>query len=183
MESSMLLTNTDSSINTALGQILRLPCKFIKGESECSPMIISAIADELKQTGRNVLPVVVRKTGDDKYKAVLNAHIVDAARQAKLDFAWCIVVNDVMEQQLQVEMGQVIRISLKSATEKELTSFFEFIQIQQKSFSKIQPPLIAKAIVEYRQGKTLKDLNFLAKLKCGVGKTKLPLLQPYMILN
>jgi hypothetical protein len=179
----MLLTTVDSSIDTPLGQILRLPCKFVKGETDTSAIIIAAIAAELKQTGRNVLPVIVQQSSEDQYKAVLNAHIIAAARQAKLDFVWCIVVNDSMEQQLQVEVGDVVRISLKAATENEITRFFEFIQIQQKSFSKIQPSLIAKAIVEYRQGKTLKDLNFLAKLKCGIGKTKLPLLKPYMLLD
>jgi hypothetical protein len=179
----MLITTKDSSIDNPLGQILRLPCKFIKGESDSSPMIISAIADELKRTGRNVLPVVVISTGEDKYKTVLNAHILIAARQAKLDFVWCIIVNDDMEKQLQVEKGEVVRINLKIATEKELISFFEFIKTQEKGFSKIEPLLTSRAIVEYRQVNNLQDLNFLTKLKCGIGKTKLPLLKPFAIFD
>jgi hypothetical protein len=175
----MLLTTKDSSIDNPLGQILRLPCKFIKGDSDVSPMIISAIADELKQTNRNVLPVVVMSAGEDKYKVVLNAHILTAARQAKLDFIWCIIVNDDMEKQLQVERGEVVRANLKTATEKELVNFFEFIQAQQKGFN--QPSVVAKAIIEYRQSNNLKDLNFLTKLKCGLGKTKLPQLRPFTI--
>ncbi len=179
----MLLTTKDSSIDNPLGQILRLPCKFIKGESDASPMIISAIADELKRTGRNVLPVVVISTGEDKYKTVLNAHILTAARQAKLDFVWCIIVNDDMEKQLRVEKGEVVRINLKTATEKELISFFEFIKTQEKGFSKIESLLTARAIVEYRQVNNLQDLNFLTKLKCGIGKNKLPLLKPFAIFD
>jgi ribosomal protein L21 len=179
----MLLTTKESSIDNPLGQILRLPCKFIKGESDVSPMIISAIADELKQTNRNVLPVVVMSAGEDKYKVVLNSHILAAARQAKLDFIWCIIINDDMEKQLQVERGEVVRANLKTATEKELVNFFEFIQVQQKGFNKIQPSTIAKAIIEYRQANNLKDINFLAKLKCGIGKTKLPQLKPFIIFE
>jgi hypothetical protein len=179
----MLLTTKDSSIDNPLGQILRLPCKFIKGESDVSLMIISAIADELKRTGRNVLPVVVISTGEDKYRVVLNAHIITAARQAKLDFVWCIIVNDDMEKQLRVEKGEVVQINLKTAMEKELINFFEFIKTQEKGFSKIEPLLTARAIMEYRQVNNPQDLNFLTKLKCGIGKTKLPLLKPFVILN
>jgi ribosomal protein L21 len=179
----MLLVTIDPSISNPLGQILRLPCKFIKGESDTSQMIISAIADELKKMGRNVLPVIVKQHGEDKYQVVLNDHIIAAARQAKLDFVWCIIVDDSMENQLQVETGKVVRTNLQAATAKELTSFFEFIQTQEKGFSKIQPPLVAKAVVEYRQANSFKDLNFLTKLKCGIGKTKLPQLKPYVILE
>jgi uncharacterized protein YfkK (UPF0435 family) len=178
----MLLTTKDSLIDNPLGQILRLPCKFIKGESDVSPMIISAIAEELRRTGRNVLPVVVISTGEDKYKVVLNAHIITAARQAKLDFAWCIIVNDDMEKQLRVEKGELIQVNLKTATEKELISFFEFIKTQEKGFSKIEPLLTARVIIEYRQANNLQNLDFLTKLKCGIGKTKLPLLKPFILI-
>ncbi len=163
--------------------LLRLPCKFIKGESNTSPMIISAIADELKKIGRNVLPVIVKQHGEDKYQVVLNDHIIAAARQAKLDFVWCIIVDDSMEKQLQVEIGKVVRTNLKAATEKELISFFEFIRTQEKGFSKIQPSLVAKAVVEYRQANSFKDLNFLTTLRCGIGRAKLPQLNPYIILE
>jgi hypothetical protein len=179
----MLLATIDSSISNPLSQILRLPCKFIKGESNVSAMIISAIADELKKIGRNVLPVIVKQSGEDKYQVVLNDHIIAAARQAKLDFVWCIIVDDVMEKQLQVEIGKVVRTNIKTASEKELISFFEFIRTEEKGLSKIDPLLVAKKIVEYRQANSFKDLNFLTKLKCGIGKTKLPQLKPYIILE
>lgn len=163
--------------------LLRLPCKFIKGENNTSSIIISAIADELQKIGRNVLPVIVKQSGEDKYQVVLNDHIIAAARQAKLDFVWCIIVDDVMEKQLQVEIGKVVRTNLKAATEKELISFFEFIKTEEKGFSKIQPSLVAKAVVEYRQANSSKDLNFLATLRCGIGRAKLPKLKPYIVLE
>jgi hypothetical protein len=179
----MLLATIDSSISNPLSQILRLPCKFIKGESNVSAMIISVIADELKKIGRNVLPVIVKQSGEDKYQVILNDHIIAAARQAKLDFVWCIIVDDVMEKQLQVEIGKVVRTNIKTASEKELISFFEFIRTEEKGLSKIDPLLVAKKIVEYRQASSFKDLNFLTKLKCGIGKTKLPQLKPYITLE
>ncbi len=179
----MPLATIDSSISNPLGQILRLPCKFIKGESKASAMIISAIADELKKIERNVLPVIVKQHGEDKYQVVLNDHIIAAARQAKLDFVWCIIIDDNMEKQLQVEMGKVVRTNLKTATEKELISFFEFIKTEEKGLSSINPSLVAKKVVEYRQENSFKDLNFLTRLRCGIGRAKLPQLKPYIVLE
>ena len=179
----MYLTTSDSPIDNPLGQILRLPCKFIKGESDASAIVIQAIAQELKQSSRNVLPAIVRQTTQDKYEVILNAQIVEASRQAKLDFVWCIVVNASMEAQLQVEIGKVVKINLNTASEKDIDSFFEFIRTKESSFSKVQSKSVAKAIVDYRQKTHLKDLNVLAKLKCGIGKAKLPPLLPYVIFN
>lgn len=179
----MYLTTSDSPIDNPLGQVLRLPCKFIKGESDASAIVIQAIAQELKQASRNVLPAIVRQTTQDKYEVILNAQIVEASRQAKLDFVWCIVVNDSMEAQLQVEIGKVVKVNLNTASEKDIDSFFEFIRTKESSFSKVQPKSVAKAIVDYRQKTRLKDLNVLTKLKCGIGKTKLPLLLPYLVFS
>jgi hypothetical protein len=176
-------TKSNSLISKPLGQILRLPCKFIKGETDTSPMIISAITNELKQVGRNIMPIIVRQSAEDRYKTVSNAHILMAARQAKLDFVWCIVIDESMEKQLHVEMGKVVQVNLKTSTEKELASFFEFVRSNEKGFGKIQPGIIAKLIAKYRQEYQLKDLIFLTKLKCGLGKAKLPQLKPYIIFK
>jgi hypothetical protein len=72
------MTTTHTDFDIALGQILRLPCKFIKGKSDAQPIILKTIAQELSGTGKNILPVVVRLLGEDKYQAILNTQILDA---------------------------------------------------------------------------------------------------------
>jgi DNA uptake protein ComE-like DNA-binding protein len=161
---------------TPTGQILRLPCKFIQGTAPIAPAIIDAIAKELVSTGRNVLPVMVEVVKKDKYAAVYNAHILLAAKQAGLDFVYCIVVDREMSAQLKIEAGKTIKVDLNLASEAELITAFANIQANVAGLTKIEPQIIAKAIVSYRTENRIKDLNFLTKLKCGIGKAKLPLL-------
>lgn len=163
----------ESILNVKLGQILRIPCKFIKGKSDAHPIVIKAIAQELKTAGKNVLPVIIKILGEDKYQAILNIQILEAAKQAKSDFVWCIVVNDQMQSQIAVESGQVVRVNIAKAPEKEVVSVLEYVKANKPGFNKIEPQKIASAIVEYRQTKPLTNLSFLTKLKCGIGKAKL----------
>jgi DNA uptake protein ComE-like DNA-binding protein len=161
---------------TPTGQVLRLPCKFIQGTATSAPEIIDTIARELVNTGRNVLPVMVEIVKKDKYFAVFNTQILLAAKQAGLDFVYCIIVDREMTAQLKVEAGKTIKVDLNLASEAELTAAFVNIQANIAGLTKIEPHTIARAIVSYRNGERIKDLNFLTKLKCGIGKAKLPLL-------
>ena len=70
----------------------------------------------------------------------------------------------------------MIKIDLNLAAEAELTAAFTNIKTNIAELNKIEPQTIAKAIVNYRSSNRIKDLNFLTKLKCGIGKAKLPLL-------
>jgi hypothetical protein len=160
---------------TPTGQVLRLPCKFIQGTATIAPAIIDTIAKELVNAGKNVLPVMVEIVKKDKYAAVFNQHILLAAKQAGLDFVYCIVIDREMADQLKVETGKIIKINLNLASEAELTAAFANIKTNIAAFDKIEPPQIAKSIVGYRKEERIKDLNFLTKLKCGIGKAKLPL--------
>jgi hypothetical protein len=173
------MTNIDSQ----LGQILRLPCKFIKSETTVTPIVVQQIAQQLKTIERNVLPPIVRETSPDRYRAIHNGYIVEAAKAAQQDFVWCIIVDKAMESQLQVELGEVVRVNLGTDSESAIVSFFEFIKSKDRSFAKIQSAAVAKAIVDYRQDTRPKNLNFLTKLKCGIGKTKISALQPYMVMD
>jgi DNA uptake protein ComE-like DNA-binding protein len=161
---------------TPLGQVLRLPCKFIQGTSTTSPMVIDTIAKELANTGKNVLPVMVKIVKQDKYAAVLNTKVLLAAKQAGLDFVYCIVVDEEMAAQLKVETGKTIKVNLNLASESDLIAAFENIKTNLTALNKIEPAIIARSIVQYRNSDRIKDLTFLTKLKCGIGKAKLPLL-------
>ncbi|WP_295619292.1 hypothetical protein [Chamaesiphon sp. GL140_3_metabinner_50] len=172
----MVSTLERRSTSTPLGQVLRLPCKFIQGKSSAEAMVINAIANELANSGKNVLPVMVKLLKEDKYNAVFNTQILTAARQAGLDFVYCIVVDDEMAAQLKVEAGKNIKVNLSQASEAELIAAFENIKSNIAAFNKLDPNTIARAIVQYRATDRINNLTFLTKLKCGIGKTKLPAL-------
>lgn len=179
----MTLAHKDvSPLNVSLGQILRLPCKFIKGKSDAPQIVLKTIAQELTSTGKNILPVIVRYLGEDKYQAILNIQILEAARSAKLDFVWCIVVDQQMQSQIEVELGQVIRINASTASEQELIDTLDYIRDHKSGFNKIDPQKIAGAIIEYRNTTKLTNLNFLAKAKCGIGKAKILPLSENLII-
>lgn len=170
----MTLTHKNTSpLSISLGQILRLPCKFIKGKSDTPHIVLKTIAQELTATGKNILPVIVRYLGEDKYQAILNTQILEAARSAKLDFVWCIVVDQPMQSQIEIELGQVIRTSVAIASQQELIDTLEYIRDHKPGFNKMDPQKVAKAIIEHRNTTALTNLNFLAKAKCGIGKAKL----------
>ncbi len=170
----MVSTLERRGTNTPLGQVLRLPCKFIQGKSNTEVVVINAIAAELAISGKNVLPIMVKLLKEDKYTAVFNNQILIAAQQAKLDFVYCIIIDDEMATQLNVEAGKIIKVNLSQASESELTVAFENIKANIAAFNKIDPAKIAQTIIKYRSVDRIKNLTFLTKLKCGIGKTKLP---------
>jgi hypothetical protein len=176
-------TFQESPLDLPLGQVLRLPCKFIKGKSEGQQIVIKAIAQELKTAGKNIVPVIVRLISENKYQVILNDQILEAARQAKLDFVWCIVVNKAMQSQVEIETGQVLRINVLIASEQDLLAMFEFIKTQKTGFSKINPEKVAAAIVQHRDTNKLTNLTFLTKLGCGIGKAKLAALSENLVLE
>lgn len=177
----MVSTLARRGTSTPLGQVLRLPCKFIQGKSSAESMVINAIANELAISGQNVLPVMVKQLKEDKYDVVFNTQILMAARQAGLDFIYCIVVDDEMAAQLKVEAGKNLKVNLNRASEVELIAAFENIKSNIAAFNKIEPNAIARAIVQYRAVDRINSLTFLTKLKCGIGKTKLPALVDRLI--
>ena len=117
---------------------------------------------------------MVKLLKEDKYTVVLNNQILIAAQQAKLDFVYCIVVDDEMAAQLKVEAGKTLKVNLNQSSEVELIAAFENIKANITAFNKIEPATIAQTIIKYRSVDRITNLTFLTKLKCGIGKTKLP---------
>jgi hypothetical protein len=180
-----ILQQDDSSLDITLGQVLRLPCKFIQGKSSADKVLIKSISQQLSTTGKNILPVIVKVLDEDDYQAVLNTQILDAAKLAKLDFVWCIVVDDQMQEQVQIESGQLPQpfANILIASEQEIIEAFEYIKAHRKGFERVKPQQVGKAIVEYRKSKKPKSLSFLTKLKCGIGKAKIPALSEFLVLE
>ena len=157
----------------SFGQILRIPCKFIQGQSEMSPVAVNLIAKELRTKEKNVLPVIIKPIEEDEYEALINTHILDAARQANYDFVWCIVVDDAMQKQLEIETAQSLQIDINTATADEIIDMLKYIKSQRKDFSRVNFDKAVKAILDYRDTQKIKSLSFLTKQKCGIGKAKL----------
>jgi hypothetical protein len=193
-----ILQQDDSSLDITLGQVLRLPCKFIQGKSGADKALLKNISQQLKATEKNILPVIVKPLDEDNYQAVLNTQILDAAKLAKLDFVWCIVVDERMQAQVEIESGQLPQsqdkvqiklgqlsqpqVNILSASEREITEVFEYIKTHRKGFEKVKSQQVSKAIIEQRKTKKPKSLLFLTNLKCGIGKTKIPTLSEFLLL-
>lgn len=176
------------SNDITLGQVLRLPCQFIQGKSNLRLKQIEAIAEQLSKTEKNILPVVVKLLEPDNYQSVFNTQILDAARLANKEFIWCIIVDEPMLAQIQIEAGLVITqpiavTNILVASEEEIQEALERIKAQQPSFDKVDSLKTAKAIVEYRKTKKPKNLTFLTTLKCGIGKAKIPMISESLSVN
>jgi hypothetical protein len=179
-----ILQQDESSLDITLGQVLRLPCKFIQGDSKADKALLKSISQQLQARGKNILPVIVKALDEDDYQAILNTQILEAAKLANLDFVWCIVVDDQMQAQVQIESGELSQpqVNILSASEREITEAFEYIKVHRKGFEKVKPQQVAKAILEHRKAKKPKSLSFLTNLKCGIGKAKIPALSEFLVL-
>ena len=189
-----LFDESDFSTKVTLGQVLRLPAQFIEGSSTANPNLIQQLANVLKEREKNILPVVVQELEEDHYQAVFNLHILDAVKQANLDFVWCVVVDEAMLIQTQLEAGifetqtpqvnvQPAQVNVLTASQEEIQQILEQIKGNHSDFSKIVPKKVAKAIVDYRQTKKPKNLTFITSLKCGIGKAKIPLLSEFLTIG
>jgi hypothetical protein len=193
-----ILQQDESSLDITLGQVLRLPCKFIQGNSKAEKALLKRISQQLQATGKNILPVIVKALDEDDYQAVLNTQILEAAKLANLDFVWCIVVDDQMQAQVQIESGQLPQfqaqvqtdlgqvsqpqVNILSASEREIIEAFEYIKRHRNGFERVKPQQVAKAIIEQRKTKKPKSLSFLTNLKCGIGKAKIPALSQFLVV-
>lgn len=183
-----LFKEEEFSTDIPLGQVLRLPCHFIQGKSNVPAKQIEAIAQQLSKTEKNILPIVVKLLDQDNYQSVFNTQILDGARLAKKDFVWCIIVDEPMLEQIQIEAGQVltpptVATNIVVASQQEIQEALERIKAQQPSFGKVDALNAAKAIIEYRKTKKPTSLNFLTTLKCGIGKAKIPLVSDFLTVN
>jgi hypothetical protein len=183
-----LFQEEEFSNDITLGQVLRLPCQFIQGKSNLPSNQIEAIAEQLSKTEKNILPVVVQLLEQDNYQSLFNTQILDAARLAKKDFVWCIIVDEPMLAQVQIEAGLVITApiavtNILVASEQEIQEALERIKAQQPSFYQVNSLNTAKAIVEYRKTKKPKNLTFLTTLRCGIGRAKIPVISDFFTVN
>lgn len=167
-----------------IGKYLRIPCKKItnKNESEFHSAVINAIAEKLTINQRNFLPIIVMEIDEEKYEVLLNGHILEAAKKAKLDFVWCIMADKQRGKQIEVESEQRFEINLLTAAEKTLCEMFDYIKSINPNFSQIDPQEVARKIVEARSDKW-QSFYPITKLRCKIGRKKLELLDKFFCLQ
>ncbi len=172
----------DAPFAITLGEVQRIPCKFIELKAKSNPLLVKSLARTLGGTKRNVLPVIVKPIAEDHYEAVFNQLILEAAQHAKLDFIWCIPVDDELQAQVADESGQVFQINALTATEKELIEALTYIKNLDATLKRVDPGNVAKVIVASRSP-AWKDLKPLTKLKCGIGVKTVKALGRYFVLQ
>jgi hypothetical protein len=167
-----------------VGKYLRIPCKKITNQdkSELHSAVINAIAKKLKINQRNFLPIIVMEIDDEEYEVLLNAHILEAAKKAKLDFVWCIMADEERGKQIEVESKQRFEINLLTASKKTIAEMFDYIKSVHPSFSQIDPQYVAGKIVEKRSDKW-KNFNPITRLSCKIGQKKLKILDNFFCLQ
>jgi len=178
-----LFDNDQSILDVELGRVLRIPCRFIQGESDAHPTLVKSLAQQVQKNKKNFLPVIVESIGEDSYKAVHNTQILAAIRQASIDFAWCIVVDKGMLSQVLIEAGQLVQVSILTASEKEIADVLEYIKTQKPGLKAMKPQKAAKAIVHQRENATITSLVFLTKQRCGIGRATIAKIKDCFVLD
>ena len=105
----------DSPLNElVLGEIVRIPCEFIQPsvKQKFNTAILKNTTAKLKQSGKNILPIFIKQVDEEEYEAIYNTLVLEAAKRAKLDFVFCIAIDDAMESQLLLEVGELLQVSL-----------------------------------------------------------------------
>jgi roadblock/LC7 domain-containing protein len=90
-----------------IGKLMHLPISDIELTTEIkeSNSLISIAAESiLKSNGRNWIPVIVTEVADYQYQVVSNQLVYVAAREAKLDRVWCIVIDHAPETLDQISI-------------------------------------------------------------------------------
>ena len=168
------------------GQTVHLPINEVEGTSVGHEVLIKNIALHMKKTNKNFLPVIVKEIEENHYESCLNTPVLEAARLANLDFIWCIIVDNDMLQQIEIESGKVIRLPLLSASEDDIIELIEYVKKDERysrSISRLDSQKTAKAIIKKREENKLHSLKFLTQEKCGFGDKALSIFKEYLLIE
>lgn len=171
-----IIQQDGSPLDIALGEVLPLPCKFIESNCDESPILVRFLSQELSHSRKNIVPVIVEYLEEDRYRVVCNGQILSAAKLAGLDFVNAIIVNSEMLAKVEMESGIRLSVDITKASQEDIESALEFLKERHPDLKRVDCRKAAQGIVEYRTLREIQSLNFLATLKCGIGKAKIPLL-------
>lgn len=141
-----------------------------------SEFLIKAAAKALIESGdRNWVPVIVRETGEDEYEVIGNSFVYAASLEAGLKRVWC-VITDRSEKTFELTRiltGEIIpKVNLSTATRDEIEAALQYLIEKPNSELTGVKLAIATNRLSSAQRKYWKDLEPIAKLKCGITKGK-----------
>lgn len=178
----MSLLEDISLDDITLGELLRIPCEYITAQSTelFHPILLQHLSEELKKSQENISPIFIKRIAEDEYYAIHNTLTLAAAKKAKLDFVFCIAINEQMEHQILLETGEILQISLLDASLTELVAILEFAKEKEAKLNRIQVDKVAQTIMDFRSP-SWRNLKPLSKLRCGVGLKTAPIVGKYFI--
>lgn len=162
-----------------IGNLIHLPIDEIQPTegTNVSEFLITATAQALnKLGGRNWVPIIVKKIGDEQYEIIGNSFIYAVAEKAGLRKIWCIVADSSKETE---ELTKILsnettpKINLSIATREEIQAALQFlIEKPGTDFSGVKLLIATNRLDEDPSRPYWKTLEPIAALKCGITKGK-----------
>lgn len=162
-----------------IGHLMCLYLDYIepKKNTKESNFLVSATANLINQgDGRNWLPLIVKKIGQDQYELIANTFGYQVAKEANLEKVWCIIADDSQETEeiSQILTGEKIpKINLSTASKEEIIQAIEYLfslsNSELKSINRYKQKLIDN-ISNAPTRKYWQNFKSLGDLKCGIGK-------------
>ncbi|NJK70308.1 MAG: hypothetical protein HC849_25075 [Oscillatoriales cyanobacterium RU_3_3] len=160
-----------------IGKLMYLELTKIESAESCSEseFIIAGAAEAILQSGdRNWIPIIVKETGDYQYEVVSNNFVYAVAKQAKLERAWCIVIDPQPSniQQAKILTREVIpTVNLSTASKDTIVAVLKYL-VQEHNWKNVKPVEAANKIVASNR-EQWSDFIPLTKLQCGLTKARL----------
>lgn len=162
-----------------VGNLIHLPIDEIQPNegTDVSEFLITATAQALnKLGGRNWVPIIVKKIGEEQYEVIGNSFIYAVAEKAGLKKIWCIVADSSKETE---ELTKILsnettpKINLSTATRDEIQSAFQYlIEKPGTGLNSVKLLVATNRIDEDPSRRYWKTLEPIAALKCGITKGK-----------
>ena len=165
----------------SLSNVGNLMCLYMHeispGKStDASEFLIKAAAKALIESGgRNWVPVIVKEIGEDEYEVIGNSFVYAIALEAGLEKVWCIVTDASSRTEVltQILTGELIpKVNLSTATRDEIKAALQYLIEKPNSELKGVKLAIATNRIDAAQRKYWKNLEPIARLKCGITKGK-----------
>ena len=147
------------------------------GKGTNAPEFLIMAAGNILNTneGRNWVPVIVKKTGEDQYEVIGNYFIYAVAEAAGLERLWCIIADSSQETTDITEIlarEAIPKINLSTASRDEIKAALEYVIEQPGSLLKAVKLLVATNRIEESPRQYWETLEPITKLKCGITKGK-----------
>lgn len=162
-----------------IGNLICLPMDEIQPNkgTNVSEFLITATAQTLSRLGgRNWVPVIVKKIGDEQYEVIGNSFIYAVAEKAGLAEVWCIVADasDETEELARILSNEITpKINLSIATREEIQAALQFlIEKPGTDFTGVKLLVATNRLDEDPSRPYWKTLEPIAALRCGITKGK-----------